>query len=187
VSELLDYKNFVLGTYMNFLKQLFIDGHGKRRAMWIALFMMLVASVFVFQSGKSNDEGFVEKKAEWDILSKEKQTIHLHWLRTLNPIVRNTDGDLIWNTDQQKGLMRFVNLPRLKDEQYYHLWVYDLNKSTEHPVLAGIFSGTKKSDNFYAPIEPEEEISLPFKFLLTIGKKGDKDFSKSESLLLAQP
>ncbi len=172
---------------MNFLQRLFRDGNAKQRAMWIAFFMIFVSLVFLFQNGRSNDESFVEKKIEWGNLSREKQTIHLHWLRTLNPLVRNTDGDLIWNTDKQKGLMRFVNLPRLKEEQYYHLWIYDLNKSTEHPVLAGVFSGSKKSDDFYAPIEPEEDISLPFKFLLTIGKKGNKDFSKSQSLLLAQP
>ena len=173
---------------MNFLKRLFRDGNTKQRVMWIALFIILVALLFVFQNGRSNGEGFVEKKAEWQELSKDKQTIRLHWLRTLNPLVRNTDGDLIWNTGLQKGLMRFVNLPKLKDEQYYHLWIYDLNKSTEHPVLAGIFSGIKKGgDNFYAPIEPEQKISLPFKFLLTIGHKGDRDFSKSQSLLLAQP
>ncbi|MEE9304092.1 MAG: anti-sigma factor [Thiotrichaceae bacterium] len=154
----------------------------------IVLVMALLALLFTFQKGKSDDNAIQEKESEWKNLVQVRKTIHLHWLRTLNPLVKETDGDLIWNTDLQKGLMRFVNLPKLKEGQYYHLWIYDLHQSTEKPVSGGVFASIKGSrEKFYVPIIPEQEIIQPFKFLLTMGNLGDKTFSRSQSLLLAQP
>ncbi len=158
------------------------------KVIGIVLVMSLLALLFSFQQGKSDDNSVVEKETEWQTLLIEKETIHLHWLRTLNPKVKKTDGDLLWNTELQKGLMRFVHLPKLKSKQYYQLWIYDLHQSTEKPVSGGVFSvGHSKGDTFYASIIPEHKIVQPFKFLLTIGNKGDKTFTKSQSVFLAQP
>jgi len=175
---------------MSFLKTLLVDQKAKRKLVWVALSMVLLVALFAFQKSKSantEDDNYSQKKSEWVALLAEKNTLHLHWLRTLNPIVKKTDGDLIWNTEQQKGLMHFSNLPALKNGHIYQLWIYDLQQSTEKPVLAAVFTGHKKKTLFYATIIPKNRVIKPFKFLLIKGKKGDKSFNKSQSLLLAQP
>ncbi len=175
---------------MSILKTLLATEKAKQRVMWVALLMILFVGVFVFQKSKSasiQSNYSSEKKSEWASLLSDEGTVYLHWLRTLNPIVSKTDGDLIWNTHLQKGLMRFVNLPELKNGQYYRLWVYDLQLSTEKPVSAAAFMGSKDKQEFYTDILPEKPLSQPFKFLLTVGAKGDESFSHSKSLLLAQP
>lgn len=167
----------------------------KRKPLWIAFLLVILATGLYFQI---NNQGvadpthanMAEKKSEWQSLLKEEKSLHLHWLRTLNPSIKNTDGDLVWNTRLQKGLMRFVNLPRLKGNLYYHLWIYDLHQSQDKPVSASTFKVSEvKGGNseFYVPILPEQTVKNPFKFLLTVGKKNDKIFLRSQSLLLAQP
>ena len=145
--------------------------------------------LYFFTQTKNIDNNHSEyKQRQWKALLEEKGSIHLHWLRTLSPFIKKTDGDLIWNTDLQKGLMRFVGLPKLKKEQYYHLWIFDLQQSQKKPISAGVFRlEAKVADKFYTMITPEKEIKQPYKFLLTIGNKNDKTYLRSQSLLLAHP
>jgi len=167
----------------------------KRKSLWITFLLVVVAIGLYFQISNqgvadASQANMAKKKAEWQSLLKEEKSLHLHWLRTLNPSIKDTDGGLIWNTDMQKGLMRFVNLPKSKDNLYYHLWIYDLHQSQDKPISAGVFrfAGDRRGNNkFYVPIVPEHVVKKPFKFLLTIGNKSDKTFSRSQSLLLAQP
>jgi hypothetical protein len=157
----------------------------------VAFTLLLVAGVLFFfflQTNNPDASNLEEKQQQWKVLLEEKNTIHLHWLRTLNPFIKKTDGDMLWNTDLQKGLMRFVGLPALEKEQYYHLWIFDLQQSQQKPISAGVFRlETKVVDKFYKQITPIRKVKQPYKFLLTIGKKEDTTFSKSQSLLLAQP
>ena len=167
----------------------------KRKSLWITFLLVIVSIGLYFQIynkgvAESSEAYLVKQKDEWQSLLLEEKSLHLHWLRTLNPSIKETGGDLIWNTGLQKGLMRFVNLPKSKGELYYHLWIYDLHQSQNKPVTAGVFkfAGHSRGNNqFYVPIVPEETVKNPFKFLLTIGKKSDKTFLRSQSLLLAQP
>ena len=167
----------------------------KRKSLWITFLLVIVGIGLYFQSynkgvADSSQAYMAKQKDEWQSLLKEEQSVHLHWLRTLNPSIKDTDGDLIWNTGLQKGLMRFINLPKSKGSLYYHLWIYDLHQSQNKPVSAGVFkfAGHSRGNNqLYVPIVPAQTVQNPFKFLLTIGNKSDKTFSRSQSLLLAQP
>ena len=155
--------------------------------VWVSISLLIVVIFFSFQKGKTEDNNVIESKLEWKKLSSKDDTLHLHWLRTLNPLVRQTDGDVIWSTSRQRGMMRFVGLPKLKGKQQYYLWIYDLQQSSEKPIPAGVFKGKKEKEETYMFFSPKEKIIQPFKFLLTIGQKGDVTFTKSQSLLLAQP
>ncbi len=167
----------------------------KRKSLWISFLLVILAIGLYFQINSQGvadpaQGNMAERKVEWQSLLKEERSLHLHWLRTLNPFIKHTDGDLVWNTRMQQGLMRFVNLPKLKGNLYYHLWIYDLHQSQDKPISAGTFrfSGLNGGENeFYVPITPKQTVKNPFKFLLTMGNKNDKMFQHSQSLLLAQP
>ncbi len=163
-----------------------------RKVLWVTGFIMasvlLIWLVTAFQFAGLNGNDFPRAEREWEALLDEKDTIHLHWLRTLNPFIRETQGGLLWNKTQQKGVMRFVNLPRLSDKQRYNLWIYDLQKPLKKPVNAGMFSINKSSKGeYYVSFKPEEVVITPYKFLLTLGKKSEHNFGSLQSLLLAQP
>ena len=162
----------------------------RKKAVWLVLLMVMFVAVLVIQKSKSSSvdsHDGLAMKANRDKLLSEKDTLHLNWLRTLNPIVSKTEGGLVWNSHLQKGYMRFVNLPLLKGGQYYQLWVYDLQLSTNHPVSAAIFKTRKGRQEWFMEITPEEKLQQPFKFLLTIASDDNKQLNLSQSLLLAQP
>lgn len=163
----------------------------KNKRVWAAGFIFILASVIgllmAFQGGDVNGSAHDMKK-DWKQLLDSKNTMHLHWLRTLNPLIRETQGDLIWNSSEQRGIMRFVNLPRLNRGQRYLLWIYDLNRPSQEPVKAAEFDvGRRNNGEYYIPFKAKQSVTMPYKFLVTLGNKDTTHISRQESLLLAQP
>ncbi|MCK5902668.1 MAG: hypothetical protein KAG28_05910 [Cocleimonas sp.] len=112
------------------------------------------------------------------------KTLKGRWLKTLNPLAKKIQGDLVWNNTQQKGIMSFTGLPKLSEYQYYHLWIYDLENSVKKPISATLFQTNphlKKS--FLVEILPDKRVKTPYKFVLVLETKGQAD----QTLLLAQP
>lgn len=156
-------------------------------ALFIAIFFTVTA-VFMGIKYKANGEGGDEVlMVERQNLLQHSASVHVNWLRTLNPYIEDTEGDLVWNSEKQQGVMHFVDLPVSKESEQYHLWVYDLHQPQEKPISAGIFVIKQKNEDVYITVKPEQEIKKPYKFLLTLEKVGDTTFSNSQSLLLAQP
>ncbi len=170
------------------LMDVFMHKFSQKKVLWLTGLLLIVASIIAFQTGGQVEDNSPHAEQQWHHLLKQKDSIRLHWLRTLNPFIRKTEGGLVWNNKRQQGVMRFVNLPRAKTEQNYHLWIYDLYQPQEKPVSASVFRLKKGTGNsYYVAFEPEKPVRSPYKFLLTLENEGDERFSKSQSLLLAQP
>jgi hypothetical protein len=119
-----------------------------------------------------------------DILLQESDILQSNWLKTLNPLAKKIQGDLIWSSQRQKGFMRFVNLPKLSVQQVYHLWIYDLESSVKEPISATRFQADPHIKKEYlVEIFPEKQVKKPYKFVLTLETKRQAD----QILLLAQP
>ena len=119
-----------------------------------------------------------------NLLLQQSDILQSNWLKTLNPLAKKIQGDLIWSSQQQKGFMRFANLPKLSIGQTYHLWVYDLENSLEEPISATRFQADPHIKKEYlVEILPEEGVKKPYKFVLKLEIESQAD----QILLLAQP
>ena len=119
-----------------------------------------------------------------DKLLKVSDLLQSNWLKTLNPQVKKVQGDLLWSSQQQKGFMRFFNLPVLPSTQYYHLWIYDLEYSLQEPISATRFKADPHiRKEFLVEILPQKIVKKPYKFILKLESTSQPD----QILLLAQP
>lgn len=107
------------------------------------------------------------------------------WSRTLNPLVQEVQGDLVWNATQQQGVMRFVRLPQLADGAFYQLWLYDSRSSDGKPIAGTVLQQSPTLAEWFAPIQHEEKVLEPYKFelVLVTGKPNDEP----QLLLMVQP
>jgi len=113
---------------------------------------------------------------------QQDDVINVNWFRTLNPLIKEVQGSLLWSSQKQQGIIELLNLPILKESQQYHLWIYDLNEKSSRPVSALIFKPETKQLSL--AFKADDEISTPLKFELMLEEEGVED---GLSLLLAQP
>ena len=117
-------------------------------------------------------------------LLAENDILQSSWLKTLNPLAKKIQGDLIWSSQQQKGYMRFANLPRLSAQQIYHLWIYDLEYSMKEPISSTKFQADPHiRKEFVVEVVAEKVVKKPYKFVLKV----ETDEQPDQILLLAQP
>ena len=117
------------------------------------------------------------------LLLLQKDVINTNWLRTLNPLVKNVVGRLIWSTNMQQGIMEFKNLPKIDKNQQYRLWVYDLIETKDEPISAVEFNQVS-GEKFLISFDTDPNVSAPFKFELVL-QTDDEEWD--QPLLLAQP
>lgn len=119
-----------------------------------------------------------------ETLLVDSDTLKSNWLKTLNPLAKKIQGDLIWNQALEKGVMKFSHLPELTGDQKYHLWIYDLEQSIKDPISATEFTADPRiKKNFLVEITPLIAVKKPYKFVLTLEEPSQED----QILLLAQP
>lgn len=108
------------------------------------------------------------------------------WLRTLNPLVKDVQGGLVWNSAQQEGVMQLLGLPDPGRGSQYHLWIYDSRGSSGVPVSGGVLSeGSGKYEHFVA-IKAAGHVTEPFKFELML-ESLDSDDEDAQVVLMVQP
>lgn len=118
-------------------------------------------------------------------LLSDSSSVRGNWLRTLNPLVQDVQGDLVWNSAQSQGVMRFVDLPAPAAGQFYQLWLYDTRSADGVPVSGAVVrNGVGKGESF-AAIKTEKMVLAPFKFELHL--QADKAAAPSQLLLMVQP
>jgi len=159
---------------------------------WVALvsLSLITLTSVALNLAKSSRLNIVAQQHQKPLISqreallKESDIIKSNWLKTLNPQAKKIQGDLIWSTKQQTGIMRFNHLPKLNADQSYHLWIYDLEHSIKAPISATKFqTDTRVKKDFLVKIQPEMVIKKPYKFVLVIESKSQD----KQILLLAQP
>ncbi len=166
-------------------------------SLWLILFVF-VGSLFLLST-----IGLVAYQKKTDVLKtpvqhaqlemqkqlilQQKDIINTNWLHTLNPLVKNVRGQLLWSNDKQKGMMEFSYLPKLKKGQTFQLFIFDLASSSSDPILAklsNVDSLDKKSKTILIAFTPSEVIKEAFKFELLLK---DDATEEAQPLLLAQP
>ena len=123
-------------------------------------------------------------------LIANETSIQTPWLKTLNPLVQETEGTLVWNTTRQQGVMSFINLPTPKKGEHYHVWLYDLQRNQQDPISGGTFiTAGEKNTEYWVAITPQAEVIQPYKFIVLLedNHAADAQIEDQQILLLAQP
>lgn len=119
-------------------------------------------------------------------LLTQPDTININWMRTLDPMAKKIYGDLVWSTLMQQGMMRFANLPKLKPDETYHLWIHDLASSASDPVSVTQFSPEiTVPTELLVPFKTPRKVTEPYKFTIMLDNIAND--IPPQPLLLAQP
>lgn len=120
-----------------------------------------------------------------ETLLADASSVRGHWLRTLNPLVKHVQGDLVWNSQRQQGVMRIRDLPKPDKGMVYQLWLYDTRAAADKPVSGGVLHTDAGGDELYAPIRAETPVAEPYKFVLKLQQAVNGD--AGQVLLMVQP
>lgn len=108
------------------------------------------------------------------------------WLRTLNTDMQKIQGDLLWNSTDQLGMMRLNNLPNPKLGYQYHIWAYDSHRPSDQPISVLVLDRGSGQQEWYVPLAASEPIPSPYKFELTLESIDAQQAANPVVLLMVQ-
>lgn len=117
-------------------------------------------------------------------LLANSENVRGNWMHTLNPDVQNVQGELVWSPNEQLGSMRLVNLPSVKQDDTYQLWIYDTYRTQNEPILGATLPAKLPKGESFVTIRPAIPVTEPYKFMLT---KRQPDSDEVQTLLMVQP
>ncbi|MBK8452309.1 MAG: anti-sigma factor [Thiofilum sp.] len=112
----------------------------------------------------------------------DSKTIGL--LRTLNPRVKDIEGELVWVNSKQEGSLYIRHLPKPDTNSFYQLWVYDSHGEGKPITLGQLLAANWQTEN-YIPLKASTLVQEPYKFVLTLEQSDDP--IPEQILLMAQP
>ena len=158
----------------------------------VLVFLLAVSVVWAAvqwsESNRGESSGVEESslKLSYQILQGRPESMGGHWLRTLNPRMRDVQGDLIWNAEEQQGVMRFIKLPDPKKGEHYRLWIHDSRSVDGKPVSGAVLNSGSGKQELFVAITAQAHVSEPFKFVLTMEPKEGVP-SAEQIMLMVQP
>lgn len=168
------------------------DSVWRRGLIWV-LAVLLILTVAWFAMRWLNPDAPVlgeaeasSLKAEYQQLRNRTDSVSGSWLRTLNTRVKDVQGDLIWNPTVQKGMMRFINLPKPGGKQRYQLWIHDSRAPDGKPLLGAVLASGSGKQELFVALAADKPVLEPFKFVLTLGEPGATE-AESQIMLMVQP
>ncbi len=116
-------------------------------------------------------------------LQSDSGSIIAEWTSGSTPVEGEVTGDVVWNTNQQRGFMRFVGLPINNPTlEQYQLWIIDPGRDKE-PIDGGVFDITSDGE-VIIPIDAKLQVVSPQAFAITIEQPGGVVVSTQDKLPL---
>ncbi|WP_298610886.1 anti-sigma factor [uncultured Thiothrix sp.] len=135
----------------------------------ILLILLLLGFQAVYRWWIPNPSALIEGTAqEYVELKQQEHTKAGSWLRTLNVDMQAVQGDLLWNSERQAGMLRLKNLPNPKAGYQYHLWAYDSHRPSDQPISILVLDRGSGQQEWYLPLTASEPMPSPYKFELTL-------------------
>ena len=117
-------------------------------------------------------------------LESAPATMIVEWSRGDDAAATAASGSVMWNNDEQAGVMRLVGLPvNDPSESQYQLWIFDAEKDERYPVDGGVFDITADGESI-VPIVAKLNIKKPTLFAITIEEPGGVVVSSRDRLPL---
>ena len=164
------------------------------RWLWPALLIsiaLIMVTVMIYSQQFVQRVDDIEKQqvAQYEsrkFLLTQPDAININWMRTLDPMAKKIYGDIVWSTLNQQGMMRFANLPKLKSNEKYHLWVHDLANKANDPISVTQFSPELTvPTELLVPFKSPRMVTEPYKFTIMLDSTVEN--TPPQPLLLAQP
>jgi anti-sigma-K factor RskA len=93
----------------------------------------------------------------------------------------NIQGDVVWSNSEQKGYVRFSNLPvNDKTKEQYQVWIFD--GTQKYPVDGGVFDANAAGE-IVIPIDAKIKVQKPTMFAITAEKPGGVVVSPLEKVM----
>jgi len=168
-------------------------GNSGRAAWWLAAAATLLAVIGWWgRLGQIPGTPPVENPPQMannpETLSVLPASLHKDWTKTEDPAAQGVSGEIIWNTEEQQGFMRFQGLPANDPSEYqYQLWIFDARQDDKYPIDGGVFNIPPNDGEVIVPIDPKIEVTDPTLFAITIEKPGGVVVSSRERLVVVAP
>ncbi len=122
-------------------------------------------------------------------LAADPDSVSWAWATTDDPTAAGASGDVVWNSENQEGYMRFRGLAANDPgEQQYQLWIFDANRDDRFPVDGGVFDVPAGTGEVIVPIRAKLPVDQPALFAVTVERPGGVVVSSRERIaVLAQP
>ena len=150
------------------------------------IFTISQVGVSVYKRMQHNNPEVLAERSQLEsrkeLLLLQPNVVNTNWLRTLNPLMKNVEGSLVWSAVLQQGIIEFINLPKIDDNKYYQVWVHDLVETNNQASLVAVFKGSKNEKLMMS--FDTIKIKSPYKFELVLHTEGK---AYKQPLLLAQP
>lgn len=115
------------------------------------------------------------------LLASANDVVRESWSEADPKKPRSVEGDVVWSNSQQKGYLRFRNLPvNDKSKEAYQLWIFD--ETQKHPVDGGVFNADETGE-IIIPIDPRLKVQKPTMFAVTAEKPGGVVVSEQEKVM----
>jgi hypothetical protein len=112
-------------------------------------------------------------------------TARADWSPTKDPLGKSATGEVVWNKEQQKGVMRFSGLAKNDPSRaQYQLWIFDKTRDEKYPVDGGVFDVDSDTGDVIVPIKATLPVNAPVLFAVTLEKPGGVVVSKREHLVV---
>lgn len=105
------------------------------------------------------------------------------WVPGPDPTGARVEGQIVWSSDTQAGVMRLrglqVNVP---EEYQYQLWIFDRDRDERYPVDGGVFDMPPGGEAAEVPIQAKLVVAEPALFAVTVEKPGGVVVSSRERI-----
>lgn len=113
-------------------------------------------------------------------------TLRIPWTALADPLIKDSEvsGELVWNSAEGRGYMRFSGLPENDPGQMqYQLWIFDRTLSDATPIDGGVFDIQAGSGELVS-IDPKIAVRDAWRFAITLERPGGVVVSDRSRLLL---
>lgn len=109
------------------------------------------------------------------------------WGRTADPLATGATGEVLWDPETQRGVMRFRGLAANDpSEAQYQLWIFDAARDERFPVDGGVFD-VGAAGEVLVRIDARLPVERATLFAVTLERPGGTVVSTRERLVLAAP
>ena len=122
-------------------------------------------------------------------LQARPDTSVIPWTATDDPAAGGAEGAVVWNGEEQAGVMRFRGLqPNDPATAQYQLWIFDAERDDRFPVDGGVFDVPAGAAETLVPIRARLPVGKAVLFAITVEPPGGVVVSSRERIaLVAQP
>lgn len=130
-------------------------------------------SVYSWISTGTADVSEVPLSEQWAMLEKSApDLVNPEWTVASETLASGVTGSVIWSDQLQQGFMKFRGLARNQaDREQYQLWIFDENRSADHPVDGGVFDIAGDGE-VIVPIRAKLDVANASMFAITIERPG---------------